>query len=138
MKREATYIARAPQPCRDAACDDQAVPGMAYCAQHEAGRQRVKRETTSAAYQTPAYRRARRMLLAKYGPGCWVCSRTDSPHAHHIDGRNTNHRLSNLAVLCARCHGQIEREIDTRRPGPITRQLSHALTVRDHTDQEHT
>lgn len=122
--------------CGDPSCTELADPTAGgYCLEHKRERERFKRSTSSAAYQRPEYRRARRALLAKYGPTCWTCETSSNPTAHHIDGNPYNNRLTNLAVICQSCHGRLEREIDLTeldgRPiGRIGRRLARVLDAR--------
>lgn len=134
MKRPAVAIASAPTPCKSPTCEELNMPGSAYCKRHATERnhakQQIKQATTSAAYRSQKYKRARRALLDKYGPQCWICSRIGKPpHAHHIDGNNTNNRLANLAVLCPTCHGRLEREIDMNIDGPRSHRARLAATL---------
>lgn len=128
MKRPAIAIRSAPQPCRFPGCPEQAPPGRAYCQPHDVEREQTKRHTTSAAYHRPEYRRARRGMLHRYGPECWVCSSASRPSIHHLDGNPYNNRYANLAIVCSPCHGRIEREVDLHGDGPTLRRLTTALT----------
>ena len=38
---------------------------------------------------------------------CARCGGTKSLHRHHLDNDTTNNRKTNLAILCARCHGAL-------------------------------
>jgi 5-methylcytosine-specific restriction endonuclease McrA len=80
------------------------------CATHSAEQNTRQRNTTSAAYHTPEWRRARSIALQRGYHQCCHCGGVNQLHVHHIDHDNTNHDQSNLAVLCAGCHMRLEKD----------------------------
>lgn len=43
----------------------------------------------------------------KYGKRCQICGSTKNIMVHHKDGNRTHNELSNLKVICWRCHEQL-------------------------------
>jgi len=40
---------------------------------------------------------------------CFTCGEKDNLHRHHFDWNNKNNNLSNIEILCERCHTAIHR-----------------------------
>ena len=55
-------------------------------------------------------RKAKTLAWERAGHRCEIC-RSDKPHdTHHKDFRKDNHDLSNLQVLCRKCHKGLHAE----------------------------
>ena len=57
----------------------------------------------------------------------WVTARLTNLNVHHIDGDKTNNSLSNLTVLCQKCHGS-KGHILVKKNGKIVTVLVNRKT----------
>lgn len=84
-------------------------------------------------YQTAAWKRLRAQAIRIAG-ACQLCNGTHRLTAHHRRNRRTKggpDALSNLTVLCGRCHNQYEGDVRAGQPTEHRRKVDALPSVAD-------
>ncbi len=49
------------------------------------------------------------MVKISGNASCYLCGSNDNLHRHHVDWIHSNNELSNIIIVCKRCHTELHK-----------------------------